>query len=993
MAFGGAVKLTGESEYKNALKQITQELKTLSSEMKVVATSYDKNDKSVTTLKSKQDDLNKVLEKQKTTLAQATNAYNSFNQKVAAQAAEHQKLEKEYKDAVAELERIKQTSGEASAEYQEQAAIVADLAQKYKKSTDAQTQNEVSLGRLETQLNNAQTAVNGTERELDALEKELDQAENATNELGDAMDDAGKSADNAGKGFTVIKGVLANLIADGITTVITKLQDMAKQTIETGANFEKSMSNVQAISGATDEELKLLSDTAKQFGSTTQFSASEAADALGYMALAGWDANTSSKALGGVLDLAAASGMDLAEASDMVTDYLSAFGMEAEQSGYFADMLAYAQNNANTTAAALGEAFKNCAANMNAAGQDAETTTSLLAMLANQGLKGSEAGTALSAVMRDMTAKMKDGKIAIGDTQVAVMDANGNYRDMTDILADVEKATQGMGDAERASALQSTFTADSIKGLNMILNAGVGEAADFEKALRDSGGTAKETAAIMNDNLNGDLTALNSKLEGVQISLYEKFEPALRAGVDALSGLLDAVQFVVDHSTEFIAAVAAMGAGIAAYLAYTTAMTIMTQGWQALTIVTKTQAAAQAALNAVMALNPIGILIAAIVALVAAFVVLWNKSEAFRNFWLGLWDKIKNAVKPVIESITKWFSEAWETIKKAWNDAGVFFSDLWNNIKSVTSNIWKGIKTAISTVINNIKSVITTVFNAIKKVITTIWNGIKTATSTVWNVIKTVVNTYINGIKTIVTTVFNAVKKVVTTVWNGIKTVTSTVWNAIKNVVNTVISSIKSKVSSVFNGIKSTVSGVWNSIKSTTSRVWNSIKTAITSPIEAAKNTVSKAIKAIKGFFPLSVGKILSNIRLPKFTVSGGKAPWGLFGQGSLPKFGIKWNKKGAVVDEPTVMQGLGEDGAEAIVPLERNTKWIKRVASEFKPFLADAIEIPPINVNVPTQAETSNIDAVNALKEALAQMKIELDDEKMGKFIDKTVSDRIYSY
>ena len=149
--------------------------------------------------------------------------------------------------------------------------------------------------------------------------------------------------------------------------------------------------------------------------------------------------------------------MDLAAASDMVTDYMSAFGMEAEKSAYFADLLAYSQANSNTSAEQLGEAYKNCAANLNAAGQDIETTTSLLAMMANQGLKGSEAGTALTAVMRDMTSKMKNGSIQIGKTSVAVMDAAGNYRDMTDILSDVEIATDGMGDAERAMALSSIF--------------------------------------------------------------------------------------------------------------------------------------------------------------------------------------------------------------------------------------------------------------------------------------------------------------------------------------------------------------------------------------------------------------------------------------------------------------------------------------------------------------------------------------------------------
>ena len=316
--------------------------------------------------------------------------------------------------------------------------------------------------------------------------------------------------------------------------------------IKVGSDFESAMSNVAAISGATGDDLQMLKDTAQEMGATTQFSATEAANALSYMALAGWDANQSAAALPGVLNLAAASGMELASASDMVTDYMSAFGMSCEQSGYFADMLAYAQSNANTTAELLGESYKNCAANMAAAGQDVETTTSLLAMMANQGLKGSEAGTALAAVMRDLTAKMSDGAIKIGDTSVAVQDANGNYRDLTDILQDVESATNGMGDAEKAAALSSTFTADSIKGLNLVLNAGVSNAADFENQLRNSAGTAENMANVMNDNLAGAMKSLQSRAETFGNAIYESFsvqlKDAVNAAADALGSLTDAFE-------------------------------------------------------------------------------------------------------------------------------------------------------------------------------------------------------------------------------------------------------------------------------------------------------------------------------------------------------------------------------------------------------------------------------------------------------------------
>nr|DAI41591.1 MAG TPA: minor tail protein [Caudoviricetes sp.] len=362
---------------------------------------------------------------------------------------------------------------------------------------------------------------------------------------GDDTDFKGKVND---LGKTAESGVskLGSVVKTAAVGIGGAMVAVGGYAIKVGSDFESAMSNVAAISGATGDDLQMLKDTAKEMGATTQFSATEAANALSYMALAGWDANQSAAALPGVLNLAAASGMELASASDMVTDYMSAFGMSCEQSGYFADMLAYAQSNANTTAELLGESYKNCAANMAAAGQDVETTTSLLAMMANQGLKGSEAGTALAAVMRDLTAKMSNGAIKIGDTSVAVQDANGNYRDLTDILQDVESATNGMGDAEKAAALSSTFTADSIKGLNLILNAGVSNAADFENQLRNSGGTAENMANVMNDNLAGAMKSLQSRAEAFGIAIYESFsvqlKDAVNAAADALGSLTDAFE-------------------------------------------------------------------------------------------------------------------------------------------------------------------------------------------------------------------------------------------------------------------------------------------------------------------------------------------------------------------------------------------------------------------------------------------------------------------
>lgn len=393
-----------------------------------------------------------------------------------------------------------------------------------------------------------QRASESVSESAEKIAKSAEEADKSTEEFGKNTDTSGmrksfreaeREVGSSCTGIDVAVSKATQIIAGFVSAAaITAAAKQATQyVIEVGSAFEASMSEVQAISGATSAELEKMSAKAKQLGSTSRFSATEVSQAFKYMSLAGWDVSQSISAVDGVIQLAAASGMDLAAASDMVTDYLSAFGMEASQATYMADMLAYAQSHSNTTAEQLGEAYKNCAANMNASGQDIETTTAMLEALANQGSKSSEAGTKVSAIMRDITAKMDEGKIAIGDTTVAVMDANGNFRDMTDIIKDVDTATQGMGDAEKAAALASTFTSDSISGLNMILNEGVDKITGYEEELRNSSGAAADMADTMQNNLQGKITAAGSALEGLGIAAYDYISGPAGTVVDMATGM------------------------------------------------------------------------------------------------------------------------------------------------------------------------------------------------------------------------------------------------------------------------------------------------------------------------------------------------------------------------------------------------------------------------------------------------------------------------
>lgn len=995
------------SDLKKGIQEANRQIRLANAEFKAASASMDKWSTSTSGLSAKIEQTDKVLTAQKKIL----NSYKQEMEQVIAKYGENskeadnarikyenqraaviksQKALGDYKDALVALEKEQAESAKAA---EKQTRAYESL----QKTIDGQ-ENDLSALKSEyanvvlEQGRNSQAAKD-LASQISELSGELNDNKSKLSEAEKAADEFDKSLEETTNGgLSVFTVALGNLAANAITKVLDSMKEVVGQTIEVGKAFDSSMSNVAALSGASAEELQMLRDVAKEYGSTTKFSASEAADALGYMALAGWDAQTSADALGGVLDLAAASGMDLAQASDMVTDYMSAFNMEAKDSAYFADLMAYAQANANTTVEGLGEAFKNSAANMNAAGQDIETTTSFLAMMANQGLKGSEAGTALTAVMRDMTAKMKDGAIAIGETSVEVMDANGNYRDLTDIMLDVEAATQGMGDAEKATALQSTFTADSIKGLNLMLNAGVGEAAKFEEELRNSSGAAGEMSKTMNDNLNGDLTSLGSKLEGVQIAIYEKFEPALRDGVKVLDKLLDAVDFVIDHSTEFIAALGAMAAGVAAYVGYTTALKIMEQGWQALTIVTKAQTAAQWLLNAAMSANPIGIIIAAITALIAAFVILWNKSEAFREFWIGLWEKAKEVVSVAWEAISGFFSGAFEKVQEIWGSIAEWFStNVIEPIQSAFEIAGEVIKKVFSAIIDYVLEK----FEPWLKFFEVSWKIISELAVGCWNIIKAawgIVSDWFN------TKVVEPVKKFFSDLWDGVKQAASDAWNNVKevwagvtrwfdeNVITPVHDfftgmwdGLKQKASDAWEGIKSVFSPVaewfeskfrkaWQKVKdvfSTGGKIFEGIKEGIVDAFKAVVNAIIRGINKVIAIPFNAINNMLDKIR--NVEILDFKPFAGLISRFDVPQ--IPELARGGVLSRGQV--GLLEgSGAEAVVPLENNKRWIAAVTRDLKVALktegllaAGAQLAPVVNNNYTFNQTNTSPKALSALE------------------------------
>lgn len=684
--------------------------------------------------------------------------------------------------------------------------------------------------------------------ELHENKTKLSDAEYAADKLDNSLEEVESSAKKADDGFTMFKATLANLAADAIMRAVDGIKNLVGNVIELGQNFTSTMSEVSAISGATGEDFEKLEACAREYGATTVFSASNAAEALKYMSLAGWDADQSTSALGGVLNLAAASGMELGAASDMVTDYLSAFAMEAGDAAYFADLLSYAQSHSNTTAEALGEAYKNCAANLNAAGQDVETVTSLLEGMANQGYKGSEAGTAMAAIMRDITNGMKDGAIKIGETSVAVMDAQGNFRDLTDILTEVEAATNGMGDAERAVALSSTFTADSTKGLNLILNEGMDNIAGYEEELRGASGSAEEMANIMNDDLSGDVAAMNSAFEELGLKIYDALESKLRAGVQFITnGVIPAIEWLGGHIPEVTIAVSGLGAVIAA------------MNWG--TISSKIAMVKGALIKLAAALGGVSLpaiaIIAVITAVALAFTNLWKNNEEFRNKITAIWDGIKAK-----------FDEFGQGIVDRLNALGFEFEDItevmkavWDGFCEVLAPIFEGVFQQISNILNEALDILTGLFDIFAGIFTgdwdMVWQGVQEVFGAVWDFVVATFENWISTFTSLADTVLGWFGTDWETVWTNVKTFFSDTWNAISSFFSGILTGIKtfftdtwnaivSFFSGILSGIYSSVTGTMTEIHDTFTNIWDSITGFLSGAWETIKNIVTVGIMAVK---------------------------------------------------------------------------------------------------------------------------------------------------
>ncbi len=546
---GIILAVDGEREFRDAMTNAANAAKQVKAELQALEGTYSGNANSLEALTKKQELLEKQQGKVKAALEQAKAGYDNAQKAVEKHRAALDNSNREVDEAQKELEQLKKTYGDASDKVKEQERKLSELAKTQEENRRNLTAAENCTQKWAKKVSSASKDVQKNSKAIDQNEKYLDEARESTDQCAHSIDGYGNQVREATKeteGWsdslkTGVGVAAADFAKDALSGIADKAKDAAKYVVDVGSSFEAAMDQVAALSGASGSDLDALSKRAKELGASTKFSATEAAEAFQYMSLAGWDAQTSLSAIDGVLQLAAASGMDLAEASDMITDYLSAFSMEASEATRVADMLAYAQSHSNTSAAQLGEAYGNCAAGLNTAGQSIESVTALLEAMANQGTKGSEAGTALNSIMSQITQKMKNGAIQIGETTIAVQDQYGNFRDLIDIVADVEKATDGMGSAERSAALGAVFNRTALSGLNLVLNEGVDKVRGYKDELNRADGAAAGMARTMQDNLQGDLTTMNSALEGLGIAAYGYVQGPLRSTVQTVTGFLSGI--------------------------------------------------------------------------------------------------------------------------------------------------------------------------------------------------------------------------------------------------------------------------------------------------------------------------------------------------------------------------------------------------------------------------------------------------------------------
>ncbi|MEB5657762.1 phage tail tape measure protein [Staphylococcus epidermidis] len=816
------------------------------------------------------------------------------------------------------LNSYKLRTRELSNAVKESRANVAALKAKYQQVAQQQGANSAQASRLRQEYSKQANSLN-------YLENELEQTRNKYRE----MIAASKSAvGRMGATFTEL-GPRIKSIGDSMKSVGRSMSMYVTAPIAAGfgaamkksIDFDDTMRKVKATSGATGDEFNQLRTKALQMGRDTKFTASESAEAMNYMALAGWDTKQMISGIGGVMNLAAASGEDLATVSDIVTDNLTAFGMKAKDSTHFADVMAQTSSKANTDVRGLGEAFKYAAPVAGALGYTVEDTSIAIGLMSNAGIKGEKAGTALRTMFTNLAKPTKAMKDKMDELGISITDSNGEMLPMRDVMDQLRTKMGGLSKDQQAAAASTIFGKEAMSGALAVINASDEDYKKLTKSIDGSSGASKRMANEMEGGIGGAMRKMKSAIESLAISLGDALAPMLYKIATWVTKLASKFSNLPSGVQKTIAVVGLLAAAIGPLLmvfgvmvsTIGSAMTVLgplmtsiktlsfiTRAWGAATAFTNTilgVAQGQIALQTVLTgkysivtkgaalatkglglairfmTGPVGIVITAIGLLVAGLIHLWKTNSSFRNSVITAWNAIKNSAVTIFGFIKTFIVAIWNAIKAS-------TIAVWNGIKTVAVATWNGIKLAILHPIRTLKTILSTIWNAMKNSAIKIWTALK-------NGVIAIIKAYVAQVKFNI----NLIKRIVVTIFNAIKNFSIKVWTALKNGVLGIVRTLRKGVLSVFNALKKGVSAIFNAIKNATVRIWTAMKNTVINRAKAlwsgVKNTWNALKKGTIGIFK-AVGSFMSSKwnSIKKGTVNKAKALWsGVKGAwGSLKK-------------------------------------------------------------------------------------------------------------
>ena len=767
------------------------------------------------------------------------------------------------------------------------------------KDAEKQAQQQFAEGKIsQEQYDGLQREIVETEQKLKALESQAEKSNTVLQQIslaGDKVQEFGGKVEDAGKKLLPVTAAITGLGTAAVVTV---------------ADFDESMSKVSAISGATGNEFDQLREKAREMGAKTKFSASEAADAFQYMAMAGWKTGDMLDGIEGIMNLAAASGEDLAATSDIVTDALTAFGLTAADSGHFADVLAAASSNANTNVSMMGETFKYAAPVAGALGFSVEDVAEAIGLMANSGIKASQAGTSLRTMLTSLAGNVKLSSDSMGIMEVSTTNADGSMRELGDILTDLRFCFSKMTEAEAASNAENIVGKNAMSGFLAVMQAAPADIEKLSTAIEKCDGTSESMADTMQDNLNGQITILKSQLQELAISFGDMLMPVIREVVTHIQGIVDWLNGLSETQKKLIMVIALVLAAVGPVLII---IGKIATGIGALMSLASSLGPLLGVIKGAFAAltGPVGIAIAVIAALTAAFTFLWNNCEGFRNFWISLWENIKQTAAAVVESLVLFFTVsipgAWNAVIDFFRDIPTWWNNLWETVKETVSQAWETIKTVIIGILSPTIKNIMTLWNAAKDGIMTAMEGIKLILTGAWELIKNIVMAPVLFICDLVTGNFDQLKLDMDMIWTNILLAIQTIWEGIKLYFSGVFEALKGIFLTAWTSILTTVNTFCTNISNSIKKAWNSVIEWLRLLPEKLKKIAVDMFKKMKVGVETTVIKVVDAI-----TEGLNKAIEFIT---SLPDKFLQWGKDmiQGLVDGIRSMIGAVQDAVESV--------------------------------------------------------------------------------